>query len=210
MFFDVQILNSLSTNSYRVPLGSDYNKQCSSVVINPVVSYNQFWDLYLCGYYTANNIQFETLKTLLLNVWRNKLSYLGASYSLNIDIFANRIEYLSAAGQPIITRFQYLVYASPYKLIIEKGVVNDYNKIPTESEINMALLQNNFTSCRTAILQPSVFTVTLCGSLGKSDVDLLLLDIKKAWQSDIQNGGVGLNSVEITFIDQQEFLSDDV
>ena len=61
-------------------------------------------------------------------------------------------------SQPIITRFQYLVYASPYKLIIEKGVVNDFNKIPSELEINTYLNQNNFTSCRTAIFQPTIFT----------------------------------------------------
>jgi hypothetical protein len=33
------------------------------------------------------------------------------------------------------------VYASPYKLIIEKGVVNDFNKIPSELEINTYLNQ---------------------------------------------------------------------
>jgi capsule polysaccharide modification protein KpsS len=50
------------------------------------------------------------------------------------------------------------VYASPYKLIIEKGVVNDFNKIPSELEINTYLNQNNFTSCRTSIFQPTIFT----------------------------------------------------
>lgn len=50
------------------------------------------------------------------------------------------------------------MYASPYKLIIEKGVVNDFNKIPSELEINTYLNQNNFTSCRTAIFQPTIFT----------------------------------------------------
>ncbi len=50
------------------------------------------------------------------------------------------------------------MYASPYKLIIEKGVVNDFNKIPSELEINTYLNQNNFTSCRTSIFQPTIFT----------------------------------------------------
>lgn len=102
------------------------------------------------------------------------------------------------------------MYASPYKLIIEKGIVNDFNKIPTETEINTALTQNNFTSCRNSILQPIVFTVTLCGILGKSDLTNLLSDITKSWQIDPLNGGVGLNNVNIIYLNQQEFLTDDM
>ena len=96
MFFGVSILNSLSTNYYRVPVPSDYSKYCSKVVVNPIVTYSKFWDLYLCGYYSSGSSDFEKIRQTLANVWRNKLSYLGASYSLTIDIFTNRIEYLSA------------------------------------------------------------------------------------------------------------------
>ncbi len=117
---------------------------------------------------------------------------------------------LTKKRQPIISRLQYLVYASPYKLIIEKGAVNDFNKIPTETEINTALTQNNFTSCRNLVLQPIVFTVTLCGSLGKSSISTLLSDITKAWQIDPINGGVGLNNVNIIYLNQQEFFTDDM
>ncbi len=50
--------------------------------------------------------------------------------------------------------------------------------------------------------------VTLCGILGKSDIDSLLYDIQKAWQTS--QGGIGLNSVQAAYVSQQEFLSDDV
>lgn len=98
LYFDVRLVNPLSTNTIQVPYSTSYSQFCSKVVINPVITYNQYWDVFVSGYYTANSNQFETLRTVLLNVWRNKLSYLGVSYSLYVDIFKNRIEYLSAPG----------------------------------------------------------------------------------------------------------------
>ena len=88
----------MPTNVIIAPQNTDYNRFCSKVVIYPVVTYNQFWDVYLCGYYstTTNSKQIETLRSTLLTVWRNKLAYLGASYSLYVDIFLNQIEFLSA------------------------------------------------------------------------------------------------------------------
>ena len=104
------------------------------------------------------------------------------------------------------------MYANQFNLIIEKGQVTNPNKIPSESEINAALIQNSYQSCRNLVIQPSPFQITVCGAVNQSNINNIQTVIQQAWQTDTSFlGGVGSNSsVTILIQNQTEYFSDDV
>lgn len=104
-----------------------------------------------------------------------------------------------------------MVYLSNYKLLIEKGKFADMNKIPSDSEITSALSKNNYKSCKSLILKPVTFSITLCGIIKRSDRVNILNKLQLAWQSDFTNGGgVGNNKVDIYYSSDEEYYSETV
>ncbi len=201
MSYDLNISGTVSSNLIQVPTLSQFKTQCPDVVLNPVTVYDNYWDVYLCGFY-GSAADLKSIRQVLIGVWTAK--YPEIRPQLNVDIFEDKIAHTSS-NAATITRLQYLVYASAYNLLIEKGKVLEPNKFPSDSEINAALELNGYKSCRGSIIKPIAFSVTLCGTVKKDDYPIIAYDLSLAWMTELATGG----NVVIYIQGQQEFLSDD-
>lgn len=212
MSYNLQIVGTVSSNLLKVPTLSQFSTQCANVVLNPVTVYENYWDIYLCGFYNTP-AELESIRQTLIGVWETKYPEIKSKCAncLNVDIFAEKIAHTSSSGSPV-TRLQYLVYAGVYNLLIEKGKVFDVNKFPSETEINTALRLNNFQSCRSSIIKPITFSVTLCGAVRRENYPIIANDLSMAWKSELATAGGAFGNVNVVIYisDQQEFLSDDV
>jgi len=195
------------SSQIRHPTPTDFKKQCNSAIVtNPVTTYSNFWEVYLCGFYDKNNL--ENLRSTLLGVWLAKYPDIQASCNcLNIDIFPEHISHQSSGGNTV-THLKYLVYAGVYNLLIENGQVHDFNKIPSQMEITHALEANGFKSCRNLVIKPVDFSVTVCGVVRRDEHAAISSELCHAWQTELALSGGG-GAVSVSILGQKEYLSDD-
>lgn len=86
----------------------------------------------------------------------------------------------------------------------------DMNKIPSQLEIDEALVNNNLKSCRNTIIKPVSFSVTICGEVKRNTYSTIENELTQAWHAELAlSGVVGSGSVRVHIQDQQEYLSDD-
>jgi len=195
------------SNRIRQPTPNDLKAQCPRIVTNPVTSYNNFWEVYLCGFYDTKDL--TSIRTALLSIWSTKYPDIQASCNcLNVDIFPDQISHTSSDGQTI-TRLKYLVYAGVYNLLIEKGKVLDSNKIPSQAEVARALEVSGFKSCRSVVVKPVAFSVTLCGVVRRDEYAAIGGELSQAWQTELTLSGGGGGAVQVVVLGQEEYLSDD-
>ncbi len=109
-----------------------------------------------------------------------------------------------------MTKFQYLVYANTYSLIIDRSQLTDFNKMVTDNQISTALAQNGYASCKSLIVNPVIFTITICGPFVKSNYNLFISNLIQAWQTEKSyGGGIGFYNIQISIQSQTEILSND-
>ena len=85
------------------------------------------------------------------------------------------------------------------------------SEIVTDGDFETALTSSNYKSCKSMIINPIIFTITICGPFVKSNYFNFVHNLVQAWETDyFMGGGVGAQNVQINILDKTEVLSNDV
>lgn len=80
-------LTELTNIHVKIPTIQELSQNCPEIVIGPVVLYDQFWEISVCGRLDANNL--KALEFALKRTWSLKL----VNNQLIVDIFKNLIRF---------------------------------------------------------------------------------------------------------------------